>query len=484
VLRDRNTKGELRIALDEGLLSAAPGAPVGLSLIGAIDVTPIAIGVETATLQELANPKLAFPFMLTVGAADSALRLTGRVARPAGRGDIELALDASGARFSDLDHIVHTSLPPWGPWSAAGKFRMSQGGYRVDDLRLQVGASELTGRGTLDTSSGRPRLDVALAAPSLQLDDFRFGEWSPVPKRTAVEAKPRGEGGAKVAEKVDRLLGRETLQRQDATLSVDVGQVLSGRDRLGDGHLEAKLANGIATLGPVQVKLPGGDARLSLVYEPADGDVRMRLRMLVDHLDYGVLARRIDPASDQRGIVSLRVEVDSRAAYPSEMLRHGNGRIDFALWPQDLKAGVFDLWAVSLLEALLPKMDPSSASKVNCAIGRFALADGKLNERTLLIDTSRIRVTGKGEADFGAETLHFRFEPRPKTPEFLSLAIPVEATGSFSDYHIGIAAGDVVGGIARLATSVIAVPFERLFGENLPANGEDVCSKPELFSGQ
>jgi hypothetical protein len=166
------------------------------------------------------------------------------------------------------------------------------------------------------------------------------------------------------------------------------------------------------------------------------------------------------------------------------MLRHGNGRIDFALWPQDLKAGVFDLWAVSLLEALLPKMDPSSASKVNCAIGRFALADGKLNERTLLIDTSRIRVTGQGSADFGAETLHFRFEPRPKTPEFLSLAIPVEATGSFSDYHIGIAAGDVVGGIARLATSVIAVPFERLFGENLPANGEDVCSKPELFSGQ
>jgi uncharacterized protein involved in outer membrane biogenesis len=484
IWRDPNTKGEVRIALDRGLLSAAPSAPVGLSLIGAVDLEPVAIGVETAAVQELANPGLPFPFKLTVGAAGSALQLTGSIARPVGRRDIELLLDAGGARASDLDRVVHTSLPPWGPWSATGKFRMSQAGYRVDELRLQVAESVLKGHGALDTASGRPRLDVALEAPSLQLDDFRFGDWSPVPKKAAAEDKPRAEGGAKVAQKVDRLLARETLRRQDATITVDVGQVLSGKDRLGNGRLEAKLADGVATLGPAEVKLPGGDAKLSLVYEPVAGDVRMQLRMLVDHLDYGVLARRIDQASEQRGIVSLRVEVDSRAAYPSEMLRHGSGRIDFALWPENLKAGVFDLWAVNVLEALLPKMDPSSASKVNCAIGRFALADGKLNERTMLIDTSRIRVTGKGEADFGAETLDFRFEPRPKTAEFLSLAIPVEVKGSFSDYRIGVGAGDVVGGVARLATSIIAVPFERLFGKTLPANGEDVCSEPELFSGE
>jgi len=482
VWRDPNTKAEVHVALDRGVLSAAPSAPVGLSLIGAIDLEPVAIGVETAAVQDLANPRLPFPFKLTLGAAGSALTLTGSIARPAGRGDIELALDAGGARFSDLDRVVHTALPPWGPWSAEGRFRMSQGGYRIDELRLQVGASVLNGRGVLDTSSGKPRLDVALQAPSLQLDDFRFGDWSPVPNKPA-EAQPRPQG-AKVAAKVDRLLSRETLQRQDASLSVDVGEVLSGRDRLGSGHLEAKLADGVATLGPAKVKLPGGDARLSLVYQPGESDVNMRLRMLVDHLDYGVLARRIDAASAQRGIVSLRVEVDSRAAYPSEMLRHGSGRIDFALWPQDLKAGTFDLWAVNVLEALLPKMDPSGASKVNCAIGRFALADGKLSERTMLIDTSRIRVSGTGEADFGPETLHFRFEPRPKSPEFLSLAIPVEVNGSFSDYRIGVAAGDVVGGVARLATSLIAVPFERLFGGKLPENGSDVCSKPELFSGE
>jgi hypothetical protein len=119
---------------------------------------------------------------------------------------------------------------------------------------------------------------------------------------------------------------------------------------------------------------------------------------------------------------------------------------------------------------------------VNCAIGRFALADGKLSERTMLIDTSRIRVSGKGAADFAAETLGFRFEPRPKTPEFLSLAIPVEVSGRFTDYRIGVAAGDVIGSVARFATSAISVPFERLFGDRLPESGSDVCSKPELFT--
>ena len=77
---------------------------------------------------------------------------------------------------------------------------------------------------------------------------------------------------------------------------------------------------------------------------------------------------------------------------------HANGRVDFAVWPHNLKAGIFDLWAVNLLVALVPAVDPAAESKVNCVVGRFDLRQGKLSHDAILLDTSRMRVNGRGRS--------------------------------------------------------------------------------------
>ncbi|MDH4191613.1 MAG: hypothetical protein OEW21_15600, partial [Betaproteobacteria bacterium] len=420
-LRHPGTGRAWQVALDRGVLAAAPGIPLGLNLRGSVEQSAVAIAIETAPAQDLVNPAKPLPFELSIEAAESKLRLTGRVERPAGKGDIQLALETQGPRFDSLNRLAHTALPPWGPWSASGRLLVTGGGYRLDDLRLKIGDSLLGGQAGLALRGARPRLDVALKAPNIQLDDFRFGEWSPA-KKDPTPKESASSGEARLAGKVDHLLGRETLLRLDAALKVEVEHVYSGKDRLGEGRLEVTLADGVANLGPAEVKLPGGLARLSLLYAPGEQDVRMSLRIGVDHLDYGVLARRIAPETPQRGVMSLRVEVDARAELPSEMLSKGSGRIEFALWPESLKAGVFDLWAVNVLESILPAMDSSRASKVNCAIGRFVLKDGRLTARTMLVDTGRMRVNGTGDIDYVAQTLRLRMEPKAKRPEFLSLA--------------------------------------------------------------
>jgi uncharacterized protein involved in outer membrane biogenesis len=133
------------------------------------------------------------------------------------------------------------------------------------------------------------------------------------------------------------------------------------------------------------------------------------------------------------------------------------------------------MWAVNVLVALIPVVDPGKASKVNCAIGRFKLNDGKLVDRTILLDTGRMRVTGKGSADFGTETLNLRLRPQAKTAQFLSLATPVQVTGTFRDFKIGVSPGDVIETVGRIATSIIWVPLQKLAGKKIPADGGDVC---------
>ncbi|HWQ37686.1 MAG TPA: hypothetical protein VNM24_03610 [Burkholderiales bacterium] len=481
-LRDPNTRAEARIGLHTGLLRAEPGAPLRLTLNGSLDDIPVSVGLETAPARDLADTRLRIPFKLTAEAAQTRLALAGAVARPLGNKDVELTLDLQGSRLSALDRLVRASLPPWGPWSASGKFRMSAAGYEVADLRLQIGDSVLTGNGKLETVHARPRLEVALAAPNIQLDDFRFDGWSPVESKPAeadrASARDVREKAVRATDEAQRLLSPAVLRRQDAFLSVRVDQVFSGRDKLGSGRLDARLENGRADIGPIEVEIPGGSATVSLGYEPTEQDVRVGLRIQVRRFDYGILARRIKPDTDLRGTFSVDLDVTSRARYLSEVLRHGNGRLDFAVWPENMKAGIFDLWAVNVLIALVPAVDPEKQSRVNCAIGRFELTDGRLVDRAIVLDTSRMRVIGTGHADFKTEQLRLRLRPRSKTAQFLSLATPIGVNGSFTEFSIGVSPGDVVETVGRMATSVIWVPLQKLFGSRIPRDGSDVCSDP------
>ncbi len=479
VLRDANTHGEARITLDKGELRADPGAPLKLTLKGALDGVPISIAFDTVRADQLVDAKQPLSFKLDAGAADADVALSGSIARPIGS-EIELALDARGTRLDSLNKLVRASLPPWGPWSAAGRFHMSPRGYEVRNLQLKVGESKLDGNGRLDTEGGRPRIDIALTAPIIQLDDFKLGDWSPVEKKpddksAAPSADDVRSKAATASDQAQKLLSPEMLRRQDARLKVEVKQVLSGKDQLGSGRLEAKLENGRADIGPFEVNVPGGGARLRLGYEPTEQDVKVDLHIDVQKFDYGVLARRIKPESDLHGSFSLKMDVDSRARYLSEILRHGSGRIEFAVWPQNMQSGIFDLWAVNVLVALVPAVDPGKGSKVNCAVGRFDLSDGKLVDRTIIMDTSRMRVIGTGKADFLAENFNLHMRPQAKTAQFLSLATPIEVSGPFNNFKVGVSAGDIIGTVGRLTTSILWVPLQKLFGKKIPVDGADVC---------
>ena len=80
-------------------------------------------------------------------------------------------------------------------------------------------------------------------------------------------------------------------------------------------------------------------------------------------------------------------------------------------------------------------------------------------------------------ADFGTETLNLRMSPQAKTAQFLSLATPVQVTGTFKNFKVGVSPGDVVETVGRLATSIIWVPLQKLFGKKVPQDGSDVCGE-------
>ena len=142
-----------------------------------------------------------------------------------------------------------------------------------------------------------------------------------------------------------------------------------------------------------------------------------------------------------------------------------------------MTGGVFDLWSANLLFRLLPLIN-TSASPMNCIVGQFDLEHGKLRSRRIVIDTASTRTEGSGTADFATDEVHLRFVPRPKVPQFFSLATPVEVSGKFDDFRFGVRPADAFGTAARWVASPVVVPIQRLVGERIPGDGRDVCANP------
>jgi uncharacterized protein involved in outer membrane biogenesis len=465
------------IRVDEARIGAMAGEPVRARLVGEIDQTPVRIEVTSGTLADFANDSSRVPFALAARAAGAQLTLDGEVTLPLGSGG-QLSFEMRGERLDSLSGLARVELPAWGPWSFSGPIRMTPAGYELQGLNVSVGRSRLNGSGRLDLSGPRPYLDVQVAAPSIQLDDF------PMPERLTESPAPSGDvrvvrgAATRIAGRTDKLLSAAFLRRLDATIDVKAKEVLSGNDRLADGALRLKLEGGRLNLDPVVVNLPGGAVRLSIAYDLKETEIEFAAAAYIERFDYGIIARRLRRADDVRGLFSINVELAGTAPSLDTLLRNASGRVDIAVWPTELRSGVFNLWSANLVLQLLPLVDPRARPEVNCIVGRFDLERGDLNDDMILIDTTAVRIRGVGHANLATEELEFVFRPRAKGFALFRLQTPLRVTGTLDDQRFGFERSDVPESVLRLIASPILLPIEWLTQGPLPRDGADVCTDP------
>ena len=151
---------------------------------------------------------------------------------------------------------------------------------------------------------------------------------------------------------------------------------------------------------------------------------------------------------------------------------------------QNFSAGVIDLWAVNLLSAIMDKSTEKDESEINCVVVRFGMKDGLMKEKAIYLDTSNMRIAGTSEIDFGTRQLSVRLAPKAKKPEFFSMAVPIQVTGSFDDFGFRVGSLRLAGQIASFVTSPIHVPIRRIFTQDAPADGVEACTAAWTKSGE
>jgi hypothetical protein len=144
---------------------------------------------------------------------------------------------------------------------------------------------------------------------------------------------------------------------------------------------------------------------------------------------------------------------------------------------ENLKAGIIDLWAVNVIAAVISR-EKENQSKINCLVGRWTMKDGLLTPDVFLIDTTKIRICGKGALNFNNGQIDLTMASTPKKAEYFSLATPIAVKGDFSDFGVGVQPGGLFGTTIKLISSPVTTTFKRLANKELPADGNDVCGIP------
>jgi hypothetical protein len=115
-------------------------------------------------------------------------------------------------------------------------------------------------------------------------------------------------------------------------------------------------------------------------------------------------------------------------------------------------------------------------SQIEYLVGRWSMEDGYLQPNVFVIDTTQMRICGKGWVDFNTNKLNLEAAPVPKKPEFFSLATPIGVQGDFADFGLSVAPGGLIGTGIKFAISPLQVPLKTVFEKPIPADGSDLMT--------
>ncbi len=476
VFEDPNTQASFSIDRLTGNILVEGGAAVTMKLGGEIERTPVRLTIVGATLEEYLTTREELPLAIDIAMLDTSFTFNTRLAFPITGRDLHFSLALEGKRLDAFNDLLDLDLPPLGPYSLDTRLTVSDKGYDLSRLALRVGQSTLDGRVQLHTARDRPALEAELIAPLIRADDFYFGRRKQASEASAETGEPPVPADEARDEDGHRdLVSFEILNKFDATVRIEAQRVTSGSDELGSGSLDVTVSDGRLAVDPLQINTPGGGINLGYSLQPRADDVVMTVDTEIDHFDYGVMARLVDPNTEMDGTMSLDIEFASTAPDLQSILAHASGHLDFALFPTNISADVFDLWAINLITAVASEVDKEETSAVNCLVLRLALDDGRLEERVIFMDTTRMSVAGKLAVDFKQQQINLVAAPRAKRPEFFSMATPVKVQGSFEDFGLGVNPLRLTGSVISFITSPLHVPIRRVFREKVPTDGREAC---------
>jgi uncharacterized protein involved in outer membrane biogenesis len=429
---------------------------------------PITASLIAGAILTVTDKTKPFPLDLHIANGDTHVALTGTIQDPLAFAGTNLQLALSGSNMDNLYPLTGIPIPSTPPYRISGKLNYVTATKRIhfDDFRGTVGNSDIEGTITEEPEGQKPDVTLDLASRNVDLADLG-GFIGTTPGRTTTK-------GTTVAQK--RAVARSEADSNSLlpTTPINLPKLDAANIHLhyNGHHIEGRfipldslivtldIVNGAINVHPLIFTIGAGRVQGDIALTPeTDKNIRMKADIHFDRVDVSRLMAATH-AFNGAGAIGGRAEIASTGNSVATFLGDGNGGLAVYMAGGNLSALLIDLSGLELGKAILSALGVPTRTNVDCMIGDFALREGVVTTRALLVDTGEAIIGGQGDINLKTQTIDFQAATHSKNFSIGNLPTPIKISGTLKHPSIGVGVAQLAarGGLA-VALGFLAAPL-------------------------
>ena len=459
---------------------------------GTLNAKPFKLEVNGGPLIDL-EPDKPYAFALFVTASDINLETHVTINKPFDMGSLQASFVVSGNDLADVFYLTGLALPNTPPYRLAANVQVSGTRYDIDELKGNLGSSDISGKGRVETGGNIPKLSARLSSNTLNIVDLAPTLGHPATKTTAsLAAAPaphartgksqptRPAEAAPTTPADERLLPDAELQvnrvrGMDADVTYHANAVTAPKVPMKEVGFHIVLDNGLLTIDPVSFVLDAGKF---------SGKVQIDARKDVPVTNIDVRIAGVDLAQFKSAAMTqapLEGELQGRFQFHGagssihKLAAGSDGALSVVIPHGRIREAFAELTGINVLKGLglLLTKEPQQTD-IRCGIVDFKDHHGSLNTTTVYVDTSNVLITGRGKIDLDSERIDLALQGDPKKMRFLRLRSPIELHGTLLHPGVGLKADKLAeqAGVAA-ALGVLLTPAASALAFIDPGLGKD-----------
>ena len=395
----------------------------------------------------------------------------------------QLNFRLEGSDLALLFPIIGVPIPPTPAYKLAGFLDHTGDVWTFRRFNGTVGQSDLAGDFAVDRGRRPQMITADLVSKKLLMQDlggFIGADRGAQPSR----APPPG----------DRVLpaepfNLEKLKAANADVRFRGEKIVTEKMPLDKMNARLIVTNGTLKLAPLDFGIAGGN----LVSQIEMDGRKPRIATRADITAKGLHLEQMFPTSKlaaaDTGTMGGRAKLEGSGNSVAHMLGSANGEAALIMDGGSVGELMLRLSNLDIANSLLVLLGGDKQVPIRCMVGNFKAVDGDFKVEALVLDTTKVNITGSGDVNFTDESLHLRLVSSAKGFSLASLRGPIVISGSFNTPVVRPELGGVIarGGIAVALGAVTAgigalIPLLE-FGKNKDSNCAALMSKARSDTG-
>lgn len=353
-------------------------------------------------------------------------------------------IEASGPSIAAFKKIARGDLPSSAPYRVSANLRHEDGRWSVEDLKLNLGKSDLRGSVFFDASRDRPFVSADLQSNFFDLKETGIKE----EVKEKLEEEYLFPRDPWPADKLDAL---------DAEIELRIKKIRNARPVPLDAiDVRVVLQNGKLSVDPATVSLASGTIKGRFALDASESPQAASAVIDIRGLRLSRLVPSLKEAESALGLLNGRIQLSGRGDTPAKLLGSSNGQILFAAQGGQASALLVEILGLDAAEAVTLLGRKHVKQPLRCAVVNLQVKDGTAKTAPFVVDATDTVLSVEGTLQLGEEKINLTARAEPRDASVFTLRTPIEIAGTFLDPQIQPRKGPLAArGAAALALAAI-----------------------------